>query len=110
MYAADPASLLRIDQIYPCRRGAVVAEFDIELFRCFPTIDERGELPGADEQSEFAATLHQDVMDMWLAVTCCDGLRMIPGDVTISDPGGGVSTITFRVAVEVNPRRTPASL
>lgn len=110
MYEADPTDLLRAPQIHPCRRTATVADFDIELFRCFPTIDERGKMPGAEEQTSAAIDLHADVQDMWQAVTCCTGLRLIPGDVTIGNPDGGISVATFRVSVEVTPRRsyTPA--
>lgn len=109
MYAADPTLLTRINQVYPCRQPAVAAEFDIELFRCFPTIDNQGEGPSADAQTEAALELHADVQDMWKAVTCCEGLRVMPGDVTINDPEGGISLITFRVTIEVTPTRSTVS-
>lgn len=109
MYAADPTSLLRINQVYPCRQPAVAAEFDVELFRCYPTINERGESPTADEQTEASETLLADVQDMWRAVTCCDGMRILPGNVSIDEPEGGISLIRFRVTIEVTPARTTVS-
>lgn len=109
MYAVDPTTMTRVESIFPCRKPSMVAEFSVLLTRCFPTIDEKGELPSGEEQSEAAEQLHADVQDLWIALTCCapEVGRLRIDQVAVSDPDGGISSVQLVVAVEVSLSKSP---
>lgn len=110
MYEADPQTLLQVDRVRPCKGGIKVAEFNLFVSRCYPTLDEQGNLPTPEEQDEAALNLNTDVEIVWHALTCCghdSPLRVIE-IVVDSDPEGGCSALSARVAVEVTPARHDA--
>ena len=96
----------------PCAPVFWWATFRVTLFRCFPTIDERGEIPSAEELTETAADAHLDAAAMTRALHCCSigGEPVILDAVTVtSDPSGGCSMLSalFKVPVDIRwqPRR-----
>lgn len=110
MYPVDPETLTRSEPVYPCRRPTMAAEFSVLLTRCFPTIDEKGELPSAERQADAADLLHADAQDIWTALTCCapELGRMRVSQVFVADPEGGISSIQFVVVVEVKVKKSPS--
>ena len=103
MYPADPQTLRRGTYVYPCRNVATVAEFRVTLARCFPTLDERGQLPEALAQAERAEELHADLESLHRALTCCfaETTRFLIQNVEVQDPEGGLTAFVFTIAVEV---------
>jgi hypothetical protein len=104
MYDAD-SNLEQINPIHACRRTTVAADMTIIVTRCYPRIDENGEMPDPDEVDEAALALHEDVKTIWRALTCpCNELRLrVRGVAVDAPPDAGCSVIAARVTVEVSP-------
>lgn len=95
----------------PCAPVFWWATYRVTLFRCFPTIDERGELPAPDTLTEVAESLHLDAAAMTRALHCCNagGEPILLGSVNVtSDPSGGCSMLSAAFKVRVDISKQPA--
>lgn len=103
LYPADAETLQRTNRVYPCRGGVRAADITLVLSRCFPTVDEAGQMPDPTAVQEAADELHRDADILWQAITCCAGIsRLVWRGLSVdSDPEGGCSMIAARVTVEV---------
>lgn len=91
----------------PCAPVWWFVQFQVRLFRCFPTLDESGNLPEVAEFSDAADGLHKDATSLVRALHCCKttGEAFIVENVTMeSDPSGGCAFVTATVRTMVNLR------
>lgn len=95
----------------PCTPAKWAAEYQITLARCFPTLDERANLPSPEDRSAAATALHADVATLHRALHCCTEteppyLNRIGVE---SDPEGGCSFLVASVSVPVSmkPGKNP---
>lgn len=105
-YPGDRDSGLEIRAKKSCGPTFWFAQYQITLARCFPTIDDRGEVPDPIDRASAASTLHTDVAVIQHALRCCTEIDEIPyvENVTVmNDPSGGCSkaTITLRAPVSM---------
>lgn len=96
----------------PCAPAEWAAEFTLTLARCFPTIDEQGELPDPEERAAVARTLHADVAAIHRALHCCVDTEPV-NVVNIrvdTEPTGGCSYLvaTIQAPVSLRPDANPA--
>lgn len=87
------------------------ARFQLTLARCFPTLDEHGELPSTSALEEAAARLHADAALIQRAVTCCGDVddAIVESVQVQRDPEGGCSTLvaTILAPVSMTAARNP---
>lgn len=106
VYDADSASLDEVVRVRPCRGGPVAAQFRVTLARCFPTVDEHGEVPAPDVLEEYAEGMSSDAEILWQALTCCYPDRIRVDDISVDlGPMGGCSVIYADITI---PVRIPA--
>lgn len=103
VYDADPNDLTQIDRIHPCNRSTTAADIALVVTRCYPMVDEDGNMPDTDAQDEAATGMHADVETVWKALTCgCFGSRLIVRNVAVNaPPQGGCALLGALVTVEV---------
>lgn len=102
LFDADPQSLVEVQRIRPCKGGVTAAQFRLVLARCFPTVNEKGELPDVATQEEAALDLQRDTELMWQGLACCTGLEIKIDDLSVDlGPRGGCSIVFADVTVQV---------
>lgn len=104
LYDADPETLAQVTtRVHPCRRSVTAADLTIILTRCYPMVDENGEMPESAEQDSAATLLHNDVSDVYAALICgCSDIRLVVQEVAVdSMPEAGCAVLAARVSVEV---------
>lgn len=102
LFDADPQSLVEVQRVRPCRGGITAAQFRLVIARCFPTVNEKGEVPDTATQEEAALDLQQDTELMWQALACCTGLDLRIDDLSVDlGPRGGCSIVFADVTVQV---------
>lgn len=102
MYPADANTLLPVTRTETCRRGAWAADIAIQLSRCFPTVDEHGNLPSTEDVDAVARSLHEDAVVVRRAITCCGDVRLRWRTLGVeAEPEGGCSYLVARVTIEV---------
>lgn len=79
-----------------CRPGAVAADITIMVARCYPRINEQGDMPRLDATSVAASELNTDMAVAWAALRCCGQLAIRESAVD-ADPEGGCSAFAIRV-------------
>lgn len=85
-----------------CRPTATAADISIVVLRCYPSLDEQGNMPSLDDTSPFADNLNTDLSAVWDALTCCEGFKLAVREAAIdADPEGGCSGFAVRVSVLV---------
>jgi hypothetical protein len=77
------------------------ADFTIVVTRCYPTVDEQGNMPDLDTTTEFTTDLHTDLGLVWNALKCCGSPIVFRESAVDSDPDGGCSAFAVRVTVPV---------
>ena len=108
LFDADPSSLLETVRIRPCRGGIVAAQFRLVLARCYPMIDEHGEIPSTEFLDESAEDLHLDSELMWQSLACCTGLDLKIDDLSVDlGPKGGCSVVYADVTAQVRVPSLP---
>lgn len=106
LFDADASTLNEIQRVRPCKGGVVAVQFRLVLARCFPTIDERGEIPDADTFQAAAEDLHRDTELVWQSLACCAGMDLRIDDVSVDlGPKSGCSVMYADVTTAV---RIPA--
>lgn len=110
MYDADPVTLQKIVRVRPCKRGTRVIDLTVWVTRCYPTLNEQGELD-LDAIDLAATEAHSDVDSIWAAFNCCLGEshRVIRRVAVDSDPEGGSYLIVGQITVEVGQTQQVAS-
>lgn len=102
VYPADPTTYEQTAPIFPCRPTATAADISLVVVRCYPSMDEQGNMPDLETTTEFAHNLNTDMAAVWSGLTCC-GTKLIIRDSAIQgDPEGGCSGFAIRVSVLVN--------
>ena len=110
LFDADPSTLLEVQRVRPCKGGTVAAQYRLVLARCFPTLDEDGELPDPEDLITAAEEQHLDVDAMWQALACCTGLDLRIDSITSDlSPRGGCSFLYADVTVAIRVPALPAS-
>lgn len=100
-YPVDGASF---EQVIPlnCRRTPIAADIVLVVVRCFPRIDNQGNMPNLTKTSTAAAALNADMAAVWNAVECCGENLGIREAAVDSDPEGGCSAFAIRVTTLVS--------
>lgn len=87
-YATFPSAVLDASCVKP-----IAYQFEVGVLRCFPTMNDQGEFPPAEEITEVTNKVTQDAWALHRAIRCCkdDDFR---GTVTIQEwtpigPAGG---------------------
>lgn len=102
LFDADAGTLNEVQRIRPCRGGVTAAQFRLVLARCFPTVNEKGELPDPEVQEDAEVDLQRDAELMWQALACCTGLDLKIDDLSVDlGPRGGCSIVFADVTVQV---------
>ena len=108
VFDADAATLLETQRVRPCKGGVVAAQFQLVLARCYPTIDETGDVPDKDFQTEAAEDQARDVELMWQALAC-SGLMLRVDDISIDlGPRAGCAVVSADITVRVDIPPIPA--
>lgn len=104
-----PADLTRdgIQQVQgqTCRAGGTAAEITLVVLRCYPTMDEQGNMPTPEVTTDFAHNLNTDLTTVWNALRCCQQTVEIRDSGVDASPEAGCSAFAIRVAtmVDMNP-------
>lgn len=100
-----PASdLTRVTRIETCRTGGWAADITVIVTRCYPTLNEHGEIPFVEDTRTYAEALHDDLQIVLRGIICCTGLRLLIRDTAVDgDPEAGCSVFAIRVTVDVTP-------
>lgn len=102
MFDADANTLSEVQRIYPCHGGVVAAQFRLVLARCFPTINERGELPTPEFLTDAADDLADDSNIMWRSLSCCPDFPVRIDDLSVDlGPSGGCSIVYVDVTTRI---------
>lgn len=100
--------------IFPAQTSAAVVcstplagEFAIQLLRCAPTIKDDGSAPTADELSESARLMYQDMYITLRALSCCLAQSKRDRLYTIREsnfvgPEGGCVGFQIRLTIQLN--------
>lgn len=106
LYRGDRQTGAEVQPRKPCAPANWVAQFQITLARCFPTIDENGELPSAEDQSDSARSLHADVAAFRRAIHCCQDTEPATLEAinVQTEPSGGCSFLVATLNVPVSMR------
>lgn len=104
LFPANRDTLEPVRQFSACKKpGFLAADFTIVVTRCYPTLDESGEMPDPAEQDGAATLMHADVDTVFRALRCCaDVGRLIVRSVDVdAQPEAGCAVLAARVTVEV---------
>lgn len=96
----------------PCASANWVAQFNVTLARCFPTLDTKGNVPSGEKTAAAAEVFHADAAAIMRAIHCCKlpEAGYVEQVNVQQDPVGGCSylVVTVRVPVliraDANPR------
>lgn len=102
VYPADPTTWEQTSPQYPCRDNVTAADISVTVIRCYPSLDEQGNMPGLDVTTDYAHNLNTDMSAVWTALKCCGTKLVIRDSAVESDPEGGCSGFVIRVSVLVN--------
>lgn len=102
VYPADPTTYEQVTRREDCRPGATAADISVVVVRCYPSMDEQGNMPTLDETTPFAENLNLDMAAVWTGLKCCSTPVVIRDSAIQGDPEGGCSGFAIRVSVLVN--------
>lgn len=102
VYPADPTTYEQITRREDCKPGSTAADISIVVVRCYPSMDEQGNMPDLDTTTEFAHNLNTDMAAVWSGLKCCDTAVVIRDSAIQGDPEGGCSGFAITVSVLVN--------
>lgn len=102
LFDADPSNLIEVQRVRPCKGGVIAAQYRMVLARCAPIIDEHGEIPDPDDQTDASDEQARDVELLWQALAC-SGLNIRIDDISIDGvPQGGCSVVFADITVQVD--------
>lgn len=103
VYDCDSETLEQVTRVHPCRRGTTAADMTIVVTRCYPTIDEQGQMPDTDDQDVAATSMHDDIGVVFKALTCgCADIRLTVRNIAVdAPPDAGCAVLVARVTAEV---------
>lgn len=90
-----------------CRPGMVAADITIVVIRCYPAMDEQGNMPTLEETTLAAQELNTDMVAVWNALKCCGENIGIRESAVDADPEGGCSAFAIRVTTLVSLPANP---
>lgn len=102
VFPADGDTLQQATRVENCRPGVTAADITVVVTRCYPRIDETGNMPNLETTSTAADELNIDVATVWQALKCCGPKIVFRESAVDSDPDGGCSAFAVRVTVPVS--------
>jgi hypothetical protein len=102
VYPVDASTYEQVAPVFNCRPSATAADISLTVIRCYPSLDEMGNMPGLDVTTDYAHNLNSDMAAVWSALVCCGTKLVIRETAVESDPEGGCSGFAVRVSVLVN--------
>lgn len=102
VYPVDGNSFGEVTRLENCRPGAVAADIGIVVVRCYPTLDEAGQIPSLTVTTPFAEDLNTDMTTVWNALKCCDMQVAIRDSLVQTGDKGGCSAFTTTVSVLIS--------
>lgn len=102
VYPADAQTYEQVTRLENCKPGAIAADISVVVVRCYPSMDEVGNMPDLDTTTEFAHELNTDMAAVWSGLKCCGTSLVIRDSAIQGDPEGGCSGFAIRVSVLVN--------
>lgn len=102
VYPADATTYEQVTRVENCRPGATAADISVVVVRCYPSMDDQGNMPSLETTTEFAHNLNTDMSAVWSALKCCGTTLVIRDSAIQGDPEGGCSGFAIRVSVLVN--------
>lgn len=110
VYPADATTYEQVVRREDCKPGTVAADISLTVIRCYPALDETGNMPTLDATTPFAENLNTDMTAVWNGLKCCDTPVVIRDSAVESDPEGGCSGFAIRVSVLVSMRPEPVDV
>lgn len=102
VYPADPTTLEQTVRYENCKPGAKAADITVAVIRCYPAMDEQGNMPTLDATTPYAHNLNDDLTAAWNALACC-GTKIVMREAIIQgDPEGGCSGFAIQVTTLVS--------
>lgn len=102
VYPVDATTYEQVSRVENCRPGATAADISLVVVRCYPAMDELGNMPTLETTTEFAHNLNTDMSAVWSGLKCCGTPLVIRDSAIQGDPEGGCSGFAIRVSVLVN--------
>lgn len=102
VYPADPTTFEQVTRIENCKQGPLAADISVTVVRCYPSMDEVGNMPTLEETTPFAHDLNTDMAAVWNALKCCGERIVIRESVVEGDPEGGCAGFAVRVTTFVS--------
>lgn len=104
LYQGHRETGVQVQPRKPCAPATWVAQFQITLARCFPTLTDQGELPHHEDQAAAAMELHADVAAIRRAIHCCQDTEPATLEAinVQADPSGGCSYLVATLTVPVS--------
>lgn len=85
-----------------CRGGATAADITVVVLRCYPAMDNKGNMPLLDATTPYAHELNDDLAAVWNGLLCCGTDTEIRESAVDADPEGGCSAFAIRVTTLVS--------
>ena len=89
-------------QMQTCRNGSTAADITLVVLRCYPSMDNKGNMPKLSETTPFAHNLNDDMTAVWAALKCCNQGVEIRDSGVDGSPEAGCSAFAIRVTVMVS--------
>lgn len=102
VYPADPTTYEQIVRREDCKPGSTAADISLVVVRCYPAMDEQGNMPTLETTTTFAENLNTDMAAVWTGLKCCGTPLVIRDSAIQGDPEGGCSGFAIRVSVLVS--------
>lgn len=102
VYPADPSTYEQVTRREDCRPGSTAADISVVVVRCYPKMDEVGNMPTLETTTTFAENLNTDMAAVWTGLKCCGTPLVIRDSAIQGDPEGGCSGFAIRVSVLVS--------
>lgn len=104
VYPADQTrdGIQEASRLENCRTGGTAADITLVVLRCYPSLDEQGNMPDLVDTTDAAHDLNTDMTVVWEALKCCGPNLVIRESAVDADPEGGCSAFAIRVSTLVN--------
>lgn len=102
VYPVDGYTFNEDTRLENCRPGAVAADIGIVVVRCYPSMNEAGQIPSLEVTTPFAENLNTDMTTVWNALKCCDIQLAIRDSLVQTGDKGGCSAFTTTVSALIS--------